>query len=77
MRRSIQENVVNIASLWCLRYTILGPMLHFGTFSKNYREETEELRYRTGMKAIYAKRRQIIEQAFGLCKEIQALRYAV
>lgn len=36
MRKTISEVEVNVAYRWFLGYTILDPILHFGTFSKNY-----------------------------------------
>ncbi|PKK40547.1 hypothetical protein ABB02_00218 [Clostridiaceae bacterium JG1575] len=36
MRKTISEVEVNIAYRWFLGDTLLDPILHFGTFSKNY-----------------------------------------
>lgn len=36
MRKTIQEVEVNVAYRWFLGYNLTEPILHFGTFSKNY-----------------------------------------
>lgn len=42
---------------------------------QDYLDEVEEIRYRKGMKALYAMRKETIERCFGTAKEHHAMRY--
>lgn len=44
---------------------------------QDYLEEAEELRYLTGVKEIYSKRKETIERVFGLSKEVFGFRYTM